>query len=81
MALYALTLQPPSTCQLAITGDFIGMGSKTKEEHILTACGSRLTIIHVDRAGATMREIFAQDMFATIRRIEKFRIQGGTKGT
>ncbi|PSN74588.1 hypothetical protein BS50DRAFT_511641 [Corynespora cassiicola Philippines] len=74
-SLYSLTVKPPSATQDAIAGDFLGSG----KQQILTANGSRLSIIEVSRASKTCSEIFSQDVFGIIRRIAKFRLAGGTK--
>ncbi|KAF2740759.1 pre-mRNA-splicing factor rse1 [Polyplosphaeria fusca] len=76
MALYALTIQPPSTAKQAVLGDFIG--SKSRQQ-ILSACGSRLSLSEIDKEDQRFREFFSQDMFGIIRHIEKFRLTGGTK--
>lgn len=77
MSLYALTVQPPSATQEAISGDFLGNG----RQQILTANGSRLAILEVSRRQKGFTEVFSQDVFGIIRRIAKFRLAGGTKGT
>lgn len=76
MALYALTVQPPSATQQALTGDFVG----NNRQQILTANGSRLDILEVSRRQKGFRAIYSQDIFAIIRHVEKFRLAGGTKG-
>lgn len=77
MSLYALTVQPPSATQQAISGDFLGNG----RQQILTANGSRLAILEVSRRQKGFTEVFSQDVFGIVRRIDKFRLAGGTKGT
>lgn len=77
MALYALTVQQPSATQDAISGDFLG----NSKQQILTANGSRLAILDVSRRAKGFSEVFSQDVFGIIRRIAKFRLAGGTKGT
>lgn len=75
-AIYALTVQPPSATQEAIVGDFLGNG----RQQILTANGSRLSIIEVSRRQRGFQEVFSQHVFGIIRHIAKFRLAGGTKG-
>lgn len=75
--MYALTVQQPSATQEAIVGDFIGNGG----QQILTANGSRLSIINVSRRQQRgFQEVFSQHVFGIIRHISKFRLAGGTKG-
>jgi splicing factor 3B subunit 3 len=76
LALYSLTIQPPTATQEAIVGDFIG-GNK---QQILCANGSRLSIFEASRRQNGFREIFSQDVFGIIRHIAKFRLAGGEKG-
>ncbi|OAL04964.1 hypothetical protein IQ06DRAFT_302084 [Phaeosphaeriaceae sp. SRC1lsM3a] len=75
MSLYALTVKQPTATQDAISGDFIGNG----KQQILTASGSRLSILEVSRRQKGFQELYSQDVFGIIRRIAKFRIAGGTK--
>lgn len=77
MSLYALTVKPPSATQDAIPGDFVGNG----KQQILTANGSRLTLLEAERRQNGFQEIHSHDVFGIIRRVAKFRITGGTKGT
>lgn len=76
MSLYALTVKPPSATQDAIFGDFIGNG----KQQILTANGSRLTLLEAERRQNGLRELHSHDVFGIIRRIDKFRVIGGSKG-
>ncbi|KAL5410838.1 hypothetical protein PMIN03_005210 [Paraphaeosphaeria minitans] len=75
MSLYALTVKQPSATHDAITGDFIG----NQRQQILTASGSRLSIVEVSRRQKGFREVYSQDVFGIIRRISKFRLAGGSK--
>lgn len=75
MSLYALTVKPPSATQDAIPGDFVGNG----KQQILTANGSRLTLLEAERRQNGFQEIHSHDVFGIIRRVAKFRITGGTK--
>lgn len=75
--MYALTVQSPSATQEAIVGDFIGNNG----QQILSANGSRLSLINVSRRqNRPFQEIFSQHVFGIIRHIAKFRLAGGTKG-
>ncbi|KAL5455420.1 hypothetical protein PMIN06_004506 [Paraphaeosphaeria minitans] len=75
MSLYALTVKQPSATHDAITGDFIG----NQRQQILTASGSRLSIVEVSRRQKGFQEVYSQDVFGIIRRISKFRLAGGSK--
>lgn len=77
LSLYALTVKKPSATQDAISGDFLGNG----KQQILTANGSRLAILEVSRRQKGFQELYSQDVFAITRRVGKFRLAGGTKGT
>jgi splicing factor 3B subunit 3 len=77
MSLYALTVKQPSATQDAITGDFMG----NQRQQILTASGSRLSIVEVSRRQKGFQEIYSQDVFGIVRNISKFRLAGGSKGT
>ena len=77
MSLYALTVKQPSATQDAISGDFVGNG----KQQILTANGSRLAILEVSRRQKGFQELGSQDVFGIVRRIAKFRVAGGSKGT
>lgn len=77
MSLYALTVKQPSATQDAISGDFCGNG----KQQILTANGSRLALLDVSRRHKGFHQIHAHDVFGIVRRIAKFRVAGGTKGT
>jgi len=75
--MYALTVQPPTAVQQAIVGDFAG----TKQQQILVASGSRLTLLEVSRAAnGSLREIHSHDVFGIIRKVAPFRLTGATKG-
>ena len=77
MSLYALTVKQPSATQDAISGDFLGNG----KQQILTANGSRLALLEVSRRQKGFQELASQDVFGIVRRIAKFRVAGGSKGT
>ncbi|OAA57849.1 nuclear mRNA splicing factor protein [Niveomyces insectorum RCEF 264] len=75
MFLYSLTLQPPTTISQAILGQFSG----TREQQILTASGSRLTLLRPDPAHGKVVTLLAHDVFGIIRAIAAFRLAGSTK--
>jgi splicing factor 3B subunit 3 len=77
MFLYSLTIQPPTTITQAILGQFAG----TKEQHILTASGSRLTLLRPDPSQGKVVTLLSHDVFGIIRSIAAFRLAGSNKGT
>jgi hypothetical protein len=77
MFMYSLTIQPPSAITQAILGQFAG----TKEQQIVTASGSRLTIHRPDSIQGKVSPIFSQDCFGIIRTLAAFRLAGSHKGT
>lgn len=74
--MYSLTIQPPTAITQAILGQFSG----TKEQQIVTASGSRLTIHRPDPAQGKIRTLFSQDLFGIIRTLAAFRLAGSSKG-
>lgn len=77
MFMYSLTIQPPTAITQAILGQFAG----TKEQQIVTASGSKLTIHRPDPAQGKVTPIFSQDVFGIIRSLAAFRVAGSNKGT
>ena len=77
MFMYSLTIQPPTAVTQAILGQFAG----TKEQQIVTASGSKLTIHRPDSAQGKVTPIFSQDVFGIIRSLAAFRLAGSNKGT
>lgn len=77
MFMYSLTIQPPSNVTQAILGQFAG----TKEQQIITASGSRLTLHRPDPAQAKITTVLSHDVFGIIRTLAAFRIAGSNKGT
>lgn len=73
--LYSLTIQPPTAITQAILGQFAG----TKEQQIVTASGSRLTIHRPDPAQGKITTVFSQDVFGIIRSLAAFRLAGSNK--
>ena len=76
MFMLSLTIQPPTSVTQAILGQFAG----TKEQQIVTASGSRLTIHRPDPSKSTISTILSQDVFGIIRTIAAFRLPGSKKG-
>ena len=76
MALYALSLQPPTATQRALVGDFGGIG----RQQILAVNGSRLTMYETARKKPIFRALHTEDFFATVRGIASFRFNGFRKG-
>ena len=76
MFMYSLTIQPPFSITQAILGQFAG----TKEQQIVTASGSRLTIHRPDPAQGKITTILSQDLFGIIRTLAAFRLAGSNKG-
>jgi len=76
MFMYSLTIQPPSSITQAILGQFAG----TKEQQIVTASGSRLTIHRPDPTLGKISTILSQDVFGIIRTLAAFRLAGSNKG-
>lgn len=73
--MYSLTLQPPSNITAAVLGQFAG----TKEQQIVTASGSKLTIHRPDPTQGKITPLFTQDCFGIIRTLVAFRLAGSTK--
>ena len=81
MFMYSLSLQAPTSVTHAILGQFAGgkeVGSK--EQHILTASGSRLTLYRVDTNLSKLRKLLEHDTFGNIRQLAAFKIAGAGKG-
>lgn len=74
--MYSLTIQPPTAITQAILGQFAG----TKEQQIVTASGSRLTIHRPDPSQGKISTILSQDVFGIIRTLAAFRLAGSNKG-
>lgn len=76
MFLYSLTIQPPTAVTQAILGQFSG----TKEQQIITASGSRLTLLRPDPSLGKVITLVTHNVFGIIRAIASFRLAGSTKG-
>ena len=77
MFMYSLTIQPPTAITQAILGQFAG----TRDQQIVTASGSKLTIHRPDPAQGKITPLFSQDVFGIIRSLAAFRVAGSSKGT
>jgi splicing factor 3B subunit 3 len=77
MFMYSLTIQPPTAVTQAILGQFAG----TKEQQIVTASGSRLTIHRPDPTQGKITPIYSQDVFGIIRSLAAFRLAGSNKAS
>ena len=77
MFMYSLSIQPPTAVNQTILGQFGG----TKEQQIITASGSRLTIHRPDPQLGKISTILSHDVFGIIRSLAAFRLAGGSKGT
>ncbi|KAL1837554.1 hypothetical protein VTJ49DRAFT_3657 [Mycothermus thermophilus] len=75
MFLYSLTIQPPTTITQALLGQFSG----TKEQQIITASGSRLTLLQPDPRQGKVNTILSHDVFGIIRAVASFRLAGSSK--
>ena len=76
MFLYSLTIQPPTTITQALLGQFSG----TKEQQIITASGSRLTLLQPDPRQGKVNTLVSHDIFGIIRAMAAFRLAGSHKG-
>ena len=76
MFMYSLTIQPPTSITQAILGQFAG----SKEQQIVTASGSRLTIHRPDPTQGKISALLSQDIFGVIRSLAAFRLAGSNKG-
>ncbi|KAL2812489.1 CPSF A subunit region-domain-containing protein [Aspergillus granulosus] len=75
MFMYSLTIQPPTAITQAILGQFAG----TKEQQIVTASGSKLTIHRPDPTQGKVTPLYSQDVFGIIRSLAAFRLAGSNK--
>ncbi|APA10509.1 hypothetical protein sscle_06g052790 [Sclerotinia sclerotiorum 1980 UF-70] len=73
--LYSLTINPPTAITQAILGQFAG----TKEQQIVTASGSRLTLHRPDPSQGKIITALSHDVFGIIRAIAAFRLAGSNK--
>ncbi|KAL1637871.1 pre-mRNA-splicing factor rse1 [Neofusicoccum ribis] len=73
--MYSLTIQPPTAVHQAILGQFAG----TKEQQIITACGSRLILHRADAQAQRITPVLTHDVFGIIRALAAFRLAGSSK--
>src|ERR1700753_117428 len=76
MFMYSLTIQPPTAISQAILGQFSG----TKEQQIVTACGSRLTLHKPDATQGKITPVLSHDIFGIVRGLAAFKLAGSNKG-
>jgi splicing factor 3B subunit 3 len=76
MFMYSMTLQPTTAIQQAIAAQFLGI----KEQQLLTATGSRLTLYRPDARNSVIVPFMSHDVFGIIRSMAAFRVAGGSKG-
>ena len=76
MFMYSLTIQPPTAITQAILGQFAG----TKEQQIVTASGSRLTLHRPDPVQGKITTVLSHDTFGIVRSLATFRLAGSNKG-
>jgi hypothetical protein len=76
MFMYSLTIQPATAITQAILGQFAG----TKEQQIVTASGSKLTLHRPEPSQGRITPIYSQDVFGIIRTLAAFRLAGSNKG-
>ena len=63
-----------------MTQAILGQFSGTKEQQIITASGSRLTLLRPDPSQAKVIALLSHDIFGIIRSIAAFRLAGSNKG-
>ncbi|KAJ5220467.1 pre-mRNA-splicing factor rse1 [Penicillium chermesinum] len=75
MFMYGLTIQPPTAITQAVLGQFAG----TKEQQIITASGSKLSIHRPDTIASKVKTIYSEDIRGIIRSLAVFRLAGSHK--
>src|ERR1051325_4450741 len=76
MFLYNLTLQPPTTINVAVVGHFSG----TKQQEIVISRVTRLELLKADPNSGKLQTLLTHDAFGIIRSLTPFRLTGGSKG-
>jgi splicing factor 3B subunit 3 len=76
MFLYSLSSLQPSSITQAILGAFSGK----KQQEIVVAQGSRLSLLRPDATQGKVHEVLTHDMFGIIRCMAAFRLAGSSKG-
>ena len=77
MFMYSLTVLQPSAITQAILGAFSGK----KQQEIIVAQGSRLSLLRPDAAQGKVHSVLTIDVFGIIRCLAAFRLAGSSKGT
>ncbi|RPB25601.1 hypothetical protein L211DRAFT_822364 [Terfezia boudieri ATCC MYA-4762] len=75
MFLYSLSILPPSAISQAVLGAFSGK----KQQEIVVAQGSRLTLLRPDASQAKVQTVLSHDVFGIIRSLASFRLAGSSK--
>ncbi|CAG8552610.1 13466_t:CDS:10 [Rhizophagus irregularis] len=75
MFLYNLTLQPPTTINVAVVGHFSG----TKQQEIVISRVTRLELLKADPNSGKLQTLLTHDAFGIIRSLTPFRLTGGSK--
>ncbi|KAF8242261.1 hypothetical protein K440DRAFT_617699 [Wilcoxina mikolae CBS 423.85] len=75
MFLYSLSILQPSSITQAILGAFSGK----KQQEIVVAQGSRLSLLRPDATQGKVHEVLTHDMFGIIRCMAAFRLAGSSK--
>ncbi|KAK8190224.1 CPSF A subunit region-domain-containing protein [Phyllosticta capitalensis] len=73
--MYSLTIQPPSAITQAVLGQFAG----TKEQQIITASGTNITLYRVDAQAQRITTTLSHNAFGVIRTLAPFRLAGSNK--
>ncbi|CAG8434541.1 5348_t:CDS:10 [Diversispora eburnea] len=76
MFLYNLTLQPPTSINVAVVGHFSG----TKQQEIVVSRVTRLELLKADPNSGKLQTLLTHDVFGIIRSLTPFRLTGGSKG-
>jgi hypothetical protein len=76
MFLYSLSILQPSSITQAILGAFSGK----KQQEIVVAQGSRLSLLRPDATQGKVHEVLTHDVFGIIRCLAAFRLAGSSKG-
>ncbi|KAI5788942.1 CPSF A subunit region-domain-containing protein [Peziza echinospora] len=75
MFLYSLSILPPAAITQAVLGAFSGK----KQQEIVVAQGSRLTLLRPDASQAKVQTVLSHDVFGIIRSLASFRLAGSSK--
>ncbi len=76
MFLYNLTLQPPTTINVAVVGHFSG----AKQQEIAVSRVTRLELLKADPNSGKLQTLLTHDTFGIIRSLTPFRLTGSSKG-